>query len=158
MLDSSFVYFTCSQADLLAIDTHGVRWLDQDHDYELARNYWAAFNQNLRMSTWHKAHEYCYEYAANLENNWITATAAVWRFSETTWDVAAVSTLPDYRRQGRSRATIAFVTAHILEAGRVASCCTNANNQAAVAAILSVGFHPIEVDQVWWTYPKLPDF
>ena len=158
MTESTLVYFTCTTADLLPIDSNGVRWLNPDKDYELARRYWASFDQTLRKSTWIKAHEYCYEYAANLENNWITACAAAWRFSENTWDVAAVSTLPDYRRQGRSRATIAFVTAHILEAGRVATCCTEANNQAAISAIRSVGFQPIDPAQVWWTYPKLPEF
>ena len=158
MADLDLCFFTCSPADLVPVDSSMVRWLDPEVDYHLAQRYWASFAQTLRHSTWMKAHEYGYQYAAMVEGDWMVACAAVWRFSDDSWEVAAASTLPDFRRQGRSRRTVAFVTAHILEAGRVATTSTQASNEAAIATALSVGFKQLPVDQVWWEYPILPDF
>lgn len=152
-------YFTCAQADLLAVDTSDVRWLDPDADYSLARQYWLGISgADLAQSTWVKAHEYGYQYAAILKAGQIISMAAVWRFSPTAWEVAAVSTLPAHRCQGHSRKVIAFVTAYILAAGRLATCSTEDNNQAMAATAKSAGFQEIPAAQVWWKFPDLPDF
>jgi predicted GNAT family acetyltransferase len=158
MTDSDLLYFTCSLADLEPVDTTFVRWLNPMSEYPLAQRYWASFDQTLRHSTWQKAHEFGYQYAAMFEGDWLVACAAVWRFSNDAWEVSGVSTLPDYRRQGRSRRTVAFVTTYILEAGRLATTSAQSSNQAAIATALSVGFKVIPPEQVWWQYPHLPEF
>jgi len=64
----------------------------------------------------------------------------VWRYSEEAWEVAAVYTVPAFRRRGYGKAVVSFVTAHILDAGRLATCHTRVDNAAMIATAESVGF------------------
>ena len=152
------VYFTCTPQDFIPIPTPGVRWLSPQQDYPLAKAYWAALNQKLAESTWLKAHEFGYQYAAILAEGQVLSCAAIWRFSDTAWEIAAVGTLPGQRRRGHSRQVVAFLTAYTLEAGRTATCSTADENAAMIATAKSVGFQQVPAEKAWWVYPTLPDF
>lgn len=154
----AYVYSICTKQSFIPIDTGQVRWLEQATDYELARGYWRDFGQDLHCSTWRKAHEFGYQYAAIVENGRIVSNAGVWRFSEAVWGVGHVSTLESLRRRGYAKRTVAFVTAFILKAGRLATCSTIDDNIAMIATAKCVGFREIPQEKVWWTHPKLPDF
>lgn len=69
------------------------------------------------------------------------ALAAVWTYSETHWEVAAVSTAPAVRQQGYGKAVVSFVTAHILAHGRTATISTQDTNVAMRTTAESVGFY-----------------
>ena len=127
-------------------------------DYELARELWAKFPYSLSLEQWVTAHSYGYQYVAILDQGQIISSAAVWRFSEKAWDVAAVGTLEPYQRKGYSKQIASFVTAYILESNRLATCATRDGNIAMIATAKSVGFQIIPPEEVWWTYPKLPKF
>ena len=152
------IYFTCTRQEFVPVENSGVRWLEPDRDYELARTFWAAYQSDLSYERWAKAHEFGYQYAAVVEDGKIISCAGVWRFSDDAWDVAAVSTLTNFRRRGYSKRVVAFIAAYILEAGRVATCSTGDINIAMIATAKSVGFKEIAPDKVWWTYPRLPEF
>jgi predicted GNAT family acetyltransferase len=154
----SLVYFACTRGDFIAAAYDQVRWLDLDNDYPLARDYWGAHGQLLSADQWKKAHAFGYQYAAVIAAERIISTAGLWRFSEDCWEVAAVSTLQDFRRRGYACQTVAFVTHHILEAGKLATCATGEGNAAMIATAKSVGFQPVPEAEVWWKYPRLEDF
>ena len=149
-----FLYST----DKLVLASSNVRWLDPHADYLLAQEYWAALGQPLAHSTWIAAHEYGYRYGAIVQNGRIISCAAVWKFSDEAWEIAAVSTLPEYRRKGYSNQVITFITRYILEEGRTPVCSTGDENVAMIATAKSVGYEEVPEDKVWWTYPRLPDF
>lgn len=151
------VRFTCSQKDFIPVACHPVRWLDLESDYKLAEAYWGAYGQALSDDQWQKAHGFGYQYAAILEAGRIVSSAGVWRFSEDCWEVAAVSTLEDFRRRGYARQAVAFVTRYILEAGKLATCSTGEANSAMIATAKSVGFRLVSPNEVWWKYPRLED-
>ena len=152
------IYFLCTPADFRPVPTPGVRWLEREADYALARRYWLDVGQSLKRSTWDAAHEYGYQYAAILEGGQIVALAGAWRFAEECWEVAAVSTLPAFRRRGYARRLVTFVTAFILQSGRSATCSTDDDNRAMAATAESVGFRQVPAAEVWWKFPQLPDF
>ena len=74
------------------------------------------------------------------EDGKIVARAAVWKYSETAWEVAAVSTLPEYRCRGYGEKVVSHCTAVILSAGRVATCTTKDTNIAMRRTAEKVGF------------------
>jgi RimJ/RimL family protein N-acetyltransferase len=152
------IYFICAREDFVPMPTPGVRWLDKVAEYELARRYWEGFGQDLSCCTWDKAHEFGYSYAALIEDGQIVSSAGVWRFSEAVWEVSAVSTWSAFRRLGYSRRVVTFVTAYILQEGRLPALSTLDDNHAMTATALRVGFHIIPKEQVWWKYPELPEF
>ena len=152
------IYFVCAPNDLLPIVARNVRWLEKDTDYELAKSYWQERGQVLSNSTWDKAHEYGYQYAAIIECNKIVSSAGVWRFSENWWDIVAAGTLKNYRRRGFSKSIVAFITSYVHKSGRLATGTTRDDNLAAITTAKSVGFHQVPETRVWWRYPRLPDF
>jgi predicted GNAT family acetyltransferase len=152
------IHFSCSKNNFSPAPCDGVRWLDQDADFALARAYWLELGQTLTRKTWDMAHQFGYTYAGLLAVNRMISCAAVWRYSPQCWEVAAVSTLPDFHRQGYSKRVVSFVTEYILNSGKVATCSTDDDNLAMIATARSVGFQVVSDELVWWNFPDLPDF
>ncbi|MCL5999144.1 MAG: GNAT family N-acetyltransferase [Chloroflexi bacterium] len=137
------IHLACTQRDYVPLDCASARWLDWDADYELARELWAAQQQALSYPTWVEARDLGYTYAGIVEDGKVISCAAVWRYSEQAWEVAAVITRDGYRRRGYSKRVIAFVTAYILAHGRLATCTTRDDNVAMLATAKSVGFQVV---------------
>jgi predicted GNAT family acetyltransferase len=143
------ISFVCSVQDLIPMDNHtGTRWLDPEADYALAKAYWRGRGQDLSLATWLEAHASGYQYAALAREGQILSCAAAWRYSDEAWEVAAVGTLDGFRRQGYATRVVAFVTAYILAAGRVATCHTGEDNAAMQATARRVGFREIPEGEV----------
>jgi RimJ/RimL family protein N-acetyltransferase len=135
-----YVHYECTRATFQPNTSHRVRWLDWERDYDLASTIWPD-EHPLDRETWLEARELGYRYCGVVvEGTRLLAIAAVWRYSETTWEVAAVRTQPDARRRGYSKAAVSFVTAFILDSGRRATCTTGADNLAMQRTAESVGF------------------
>ena len=109
----------CTIESFRPADTSRVRWLDWETDYPLARAYWLQ-DTLLSREDWEQNRADGFRYCAIVEHGAIAALAAVWTYSETHWEVAAVSTALASRRRGYGKAVVCFVTAHI-QIGR-ASC------------------------------------
>ena len=71
---------------------------------------------------------------------WIIARAAVWAYSDTAWELAAVMTQPDHCGHGSARAVCSFATAQILAAGRTATCHTALTNTAMLRVAERLGY------------------
>lgn len=124
-----------------------VRWLDWEEDFAVARNSgWQ--DPPLSRQEWEQARAQGFAYAAAFKGDRIVAVAAVWRRSDYEWEVAAVGTNPEFRRHGHGRTVVSFVTAYILDSGRVATCGTRADNVAMIRTAESVGFQIVPYDSM----------
>jgi predicted GNAT family acetyltransferase len=114
--------------------------LDWENDYPLARAYWPQDPPLLRED-WEQNRAEGFRYCAIVEHGAIAALAAVWTYSQTHWEVAAVSTAPASRQRGYGKAVVCFVTAHILEQGRKATILTENTNVAMLKTAEGIGFY-----------------
>ncbi len=121
--------------------THHVHWLDWEQDYVVAQDVWSARAIHLTQDAWQEARKDGYRYCAAIEDNAIVSLAAVWCYSEHAWEVAAVWTRPAARHQGYATAVVSFVTAHVLEEGRCATCLTDSGNVLMQRTAESLGFY-----------------
>jgi predicted GNAT family acetyltransferase len=117
--------------------------LDWEQDYGLASTIWPD-EHPLSRETWMEACELGYRYCGVVQQGRLFAIAAVWRYSETAWEAAAVRTRVDARRHGYAQAVVSFVTAYILDCGRRATCTTAQENVAMQRTAESIGFVRIE--------------
>jgi ribosomal protein S18 acetylase RimI-like enzyme len=130
----------CTPDSFRSTDCSRVRWLAWENDYPLARAYWSQ-DPPLSREDWEQNRLDGFRYCAMVEQGTIAALAAVWTYSETHWEVAAVSTAPAFRRRGYGKAVVCYVTAHILQRGRKATLLTESTNVAMLRTAQSVGFY-----------------
>lgn len=130
----------CTSESFRPRDCSRVRWLDWENDYPLARAYWPQ-DPPLSPEDWEQNRADGFRYCAIVEQEAIAALAAVWTYSPTHWEVAAVSTAPTSRQQGYGKAVVCFVTAHILQQGRKATILTEHTNVAMLKTAEGVGFY-----------------
>jgi RimJ/RimL family protein N-acetyltransferase len=135
------INYECTIATFRPCQVHLVRWLDWEQDYGLAQAVWNARDISLTRDSWREARESGYRYCAVIECDTIIAMAAVWCYSEQAWEVAAVWTRPEARRQGYARSVVSFVTAFILEMGKHATCSTDGGNVAMQRTAERIGFY-----------------
>ena len=128
----------CVAATFRPRQPHAVRWLDMEADYPLARDFWAF---PISPEDWQGFRNEGYQYCAVVEDGRIISIAAAWRYSDHAWELAAVSTLPEFRQRGYGQSVGSFVTAAILSGGRRATCLTAADNVAMQRTAQSVGFY-----------------
>lgn len=74
------------------------------------------------------------------DNGKIVSRAAIWKYSPTAWEVAAVSTLPKYRGKGYGEMLVSHCTAIILQNEKMATCTTDSQNIIMRNLIEKVGF------------------
>jgi ribosomal protein S18 acetylase RimI-like enzyme len=125
---------------LSKVDTSMVRWLIVPDDFNLFRSLWNKYGPNFTLDEWKSLYADGFSYCSIIINGEIIANAAVWKYSDTAWEVAAVSVLPEYRQKGYGKAIVAFVAEYILKSGRIATCTTDEDNIAMRETALSVGF------------------
>ena len=142
MTASSDVRYECTRQTFRPDARYPVRWLDWDQDYALARTMWPD-TCPLTPAVWREARESGYRYCGAIEQQRIVSIAAVWRYSETAWEVAAVRTRPEACMRGYTQAVVSLVTARILDAGKQATCTTARDNVAMQRTAESVGFNRI---------------
>ena len=128
----------CVAATFQPRQPHAVRWLDVEADYPLARDFW-TFPISLEDLLGFR--DEGYQYCAVINQGRIISMAAIWRYSDLAWELAAVSTRPEFRRQGCGQSVASFVTAAILDQGRRATCLTAVDNVAMQRTAQSVGFY-----------------
>lgn len=116
-----------------------MRWLDWDADFERAQGLWPT-DFPLTREIWDGARQAGYSYCGVIEEDTLVACAAIWRYCDAAWEVAAVRTHEAYRRQGYGRAVVSFATAYILAQGRVATCHTAVTNVPMQRLAARIGF------------------
>src|SRR5689334_11894110 len=138
MTEPKYVNLECTSETFRPCLRYPVRWLDVEADYPLARAIWF---EPLSLEGWRQFREDGYRYCAVVEEGRIVSMAAAWSYSDTAWEVAAVHTVPEARRRGYGKSVVSFVTAHILELGRLATCLTVSTNLPMQDTAKSVGFY-----------------
>ncbi len=140
------VFYACTTENFRPRTRHKVRWLNPHKDYPLARAYWLTGGSgDLSEENWQEAHNLGYSYAAVVDGEdqqaRILSIAAVLRYSEAAWELAAVSTNdPELRRKGYSTSVCSFVTQYILGTGRIATVSTGITNEAMQKTAEKIGF------------------
>jgi predicted GNAT family acetyltransferase len=136
------IEFVCAKADFVPAPFEKVRWLDQDCDYDLfrKRSFWTALGGPPSVDEWRDFHAQGYQYCAVVDGDEIVASAAVWKYSEKAWELAAVRTDEAHRRLGYAKAVCSFVTSYILKNARVATCHIREGNVAMIDLAQRLGF------------------
>ena len=134
--DPQYISYECTRQTFRPVMIYPVRWLDWEEDYLLVQEFWPSQTPN----GWYHARQEGFQYCAVIEHGQIRALAAVWRYSDTTWEVASVYTQPGVRGKGYAKAVVSFVTAYILEMDKRATCNTSRDNRAMQRVAESVGF------------------
>ena len=137
------VSLECTLQTFLPAPDPRVRWLDRDADFALAHESWEARGTPISRADWDDWHRTGYRYCGIVEHQRLVAFAAVWRYSPTAWELAAVQTREGYRSRGYAKAVCSFVTAHILGSGRTATCNTRADNAPMLRVATKLGFQPV---------------
>ncbi|MBQ6795099.1 MAG: GNAT family N-acetyltransferase [Clostridia bacterium] len=75
-----------------------------------------------------------------IEDGEIISRAGIWKVNEEFWEVAGVSTLPEYRKQGYGEAVVRSCIAKILENEKVATCTTKTTNIPMINTAIKAGF------------------
>ena len=134
------ISFVCTAATFVPHPHPAVRWLDPRRDFALARAAWAARGLALARAEWDEWHADGYRYCALIEDGRVVALAAAWAYSPTAWELAAVWTRADCRGRGCATAVSSFITAHILDQGRIATCHTRSANHPMRRVATRLGF------------------
>jgi len=132
--------YVCTLNTFRPFHDERVRWLDWQADCPLVEAAWLEFGVAFSYDDWLKARHEGYTCCGIIENSILVSTAAVWTYSETAWEFAAVGTIPLYRRRGLAKAVVGFVTDHILKSGKLATCHMVATNTPMIKTVEAVGF------------------
>jgi len=138
---TEIVRYRCTSDTFISADTSEVRWLIPGKDTELMDDYLRPRGFAWLEEDWVDALKAGYSYCAVIKDNKIVSTAAVWKYSEGAWEVAAVHTLDEYQRRGLGAKVVSFVAQYILENHKIATCTTRADNMAMRKTAESVGFY-----------------
>ena len=136
---SEYVRLVCRRTEFRPVETMNARWLDPQEDYELARVAWSS-GMELSREEWLGFWEQGYEYCGVVDHGLLLAHAAVWRYTDDAWELAAVGTLHEYRRQGLGKAVCSFATSRIIDANRFATCNIESVNVAMRRTATAIGF------------------
>lgn len=138
-MSTDYLEFTCTRATFRPDLRHPVRWIDVEDDYARVRAFWP---DELPREEWRSFAGMGYTYVAVLEQDAIVASGAVWRWSDDAWEAAAISTAASHRQRGYATAIMTFLTQHILDSGKLATCGTAVDNIAMQRTMLHVGYQP----------------
>lgn len=142
-MDEPDVAYVCDLQSFRPVQTHDVRWLDADNDFDLLARFHSARDASRRPYTRADAskwRETGFTDAGVVEGGVLTSRAALWTYSDDSWELAGVFTTPHARRTGRSRSVCTFVTAAILQGGKLATCHTARTNVAMRRLAESLGY------------------
>jgi RimJ/RimL family protein N-acetyltransferase len=136
-MDSDLVEYICAMATFKPDVRHPVRWLDVEQDYDLVRAFWLG---ELTRDEWRSFKDMGYTYAAAIEDDAIVSCGAAWAYSDEAWEAAAVATRSDAKGKGYATSVVSFITQHILNSGRLATCSTRLTNIPMQRVAQNVGF------------------
>ena len=136
------VGYSCDAQSFRPAQTHHVRWLDINDDFDVLERFHSARDEarpytRADAAKWKEAG---FTDAGIVEGGILTSRAALWTYSDDAWELAGVFTSPHARRTGRSRSVCTFVTAAILQAGKLATCHTAPSNRAMRRLAESLGY------------------
>ena len=139
--ETTYIEFVCPQETFKPVAHDMVRWLNQDKDLHLVQAIFEKGQEPPSREEWDDWHKQGYQYCAIVKDGRIVSIAAVWKYSESAWETAAVWTKEEFRCQGYAKAVCSFVTSYILGCGRKATCSTRKTNVPMIRVAENLGFH-----------------
>lgn len=137
------IKFQCTKDSFKGSTHNCVLEFDASENYEQLNEYFGSFDKSLMCSKEEYFDGFDYgtwdDYVI-FEDGKIVCRAAIWKYSQTAWEVAAVSTLPEYRCKGYGENIVSHCTAIILNNGKRATCTTSDTNIAMRRTVEKVGF------------------
>lgn len=136
------VGYACDLQSFRPAQSHHVRWLDIDDDFDVLERFHSARDQSRPYTRADAAKwkETGFRDAGIVEGAVLTSRAALWTYSDDAWELAGVFTSPDARRTGQARSVCTFVTAAILRAEKLATCHTAPSNVPMRRLAESLGY------------------
>ena len=145
-MDAVHVKYEMEMSNFKPVNYKNVRWLRKDENY-LMKEFW-----NMTDETWNASEIAGYTYCAVVEDDRILSVAAVWKYSDESWEVAAVNTGKGYENRGLAKQVVSFVTEYILKSGRKVTLTTDKENKAMRKVAEDLGFEPKEFSK--YAYKK----
>jgi RimJ/RimL family protein N-acetyltransferase len=121
-------------------EPQAVRWLEMPEDLpRLNRHLEYRGKPEITLGkyeSWLENANYCGLFLGEK----MVARGAVERYSEDAWETADIATLYEERGHGYAKQIAHFVTKHILERGKIATCRTLKTNLAMQRVLTALGF------------------
>ncbi|MBQ8540308.1 MAG: GNAT family N-acetyltransferase [Clostridia bacterium] len=137
------VKFVCTKDDFKGEADVRVQLFDAFKNYDLLNEFFGKHDKKLMedKATYFDGYDFqAWNDYVIIENGEIISRAGIWKVNGTEWEVAGVSTLPEYRKQGYGEAVVQSCIAKILESGKTATCTTKTTNTAMINTALKAGF------------------
>lgn len=135
-----YACYTFPMVKPCAAPVHPVRWMgDSDEDFRILASLWPV-DSPLTRQVLQEAQADGYQYCVAFIDDMPAAVGAIWRYSDEQWEVAAIATLPHYRRRGLATAVVCHLTRTILACGKRPTLTTALDNVAMRAVAEQVGF------------------
>ena len=138
------IKYKCTKDSFKGSSYSCVMEFDAYENFEALSEFYVSFDKNLVFS---KEAYFAGGISRDLwddyviwDNGKIVSRAAIWKYSQTAWEVAAVSTLPEYRGKGYGAMVVRHCAAIILEHGKVATSTTSDTNTAMRRILENTGF------------------
>lgn len=141
------VKFICTDKSLKECISNLVKEFDAYKNYDMINEFFGKHDKSLMCSK----EEYFDGFDYNtwndyviIENGKIISRAGIWKVNDNEWEVAGVSTLPDYRRKGYGEVVVRHCIAKIMESGKTATCSTKVTNIPMIKTAIKAGFKVVE--------------
>lgn len=141
------VKFVCEKDYFKGKADMRVQVFDAFENYDMLNEFFGKHDKKLMedKATYFDGYDFnAWDDYVIIENGEIISRAGIWKMNDTEWEVAGVSTLPEYRKQGYGEAVVKSLIAKILECGKVATCTTKNTNIAMINTAVKAGFKIME--------------
>ena len=141
------VKFICAKDDFTGMADMRVELFDAFENYDMLNEFFGKHDKNLMedKNIYFEGYDFkAWDDYVIIEQGEIISRAGIWKVNNTHWEVAGVSTLPEYRRQGYGEAVVRSCIAKILESGKIATCTTKTTNIAMINTALKAGFRIVK--------------
>ena len=133
----------CVTKDTLIIPKNrwGVRWITEDDHKAFAEPFRKDQDHGWTLDEFRDLQAQGYSYCGVFINGRHCSNSGLWKRESDVWEVIAVGTKEECRRQGMASSVVYFIADYILQHINVASYTANAKNIASIRTAQSVGFN-----------------
>ena len=137
------VKFICTKDDFDKAGDASVTKFDAFENYDMLNEFFGKHSPHLMedKNTYFDGYDFqAWDDYVIIENGEIISRAGIWKMNDECWEVAGVSTLPEYRKKGYGERVVRSCIACILKEGKTATCTTKITNIAMINTALKAGF------------------
>lgn len=149
-IEMDVVKFICTKDDFEGMADVRVELFDAFENYDMLNEFFGKHDKKLMedKNTYFDGYDFeSWDDYVIIENGEIIARAGIWKMNDSEWEVAGVSTLPEYRKKGYGETVVRSCIAKILESGKVATCTTKTTNTPMINTALKAGFKIVEEEK-----------